>query len=108
MGDAHLAISAVCEAELLYGLQRRNTPRLWSEYHDFLENRLVLLPVDASVARAYGELRAKLDEAGTPRSQLDLLIAATAISHGLTLATLNVRHFKGLPGLLVEDWSTVP
>lgn len=35
----------------------------------------------------------------------DLLIAATALSHRLILATLNARHFDGIPGLHVEDWS---
>jgi tRNA(fMet)-specific endonuclease VapC len=33
------------------------------------------------------------------------MIAATAITHGLTLATLNRRDFRDIPGLTVEDWS---
>ena len=36
---------------------------------------------------------------------LEFLVAATAKTHGLTVATLNVRHFEGLHGLAVEDWS---
>jgi predicted nucleic acid-binding protein len=35
----------------------------------------------------------------------DRMIAATAITHGLTLATLNRRDFRDIPGLTVEDWS---
>ena len=38
-------------------------------------------------------------------SDFDVLIAATAKTHGLTVATLNVRHFEGVHGLAVEDWS---
>lgn len=37
---------------------------------------------------------------------MDLLIAVTAKRHGLILATLNYNDFQGIPGLLVEDWTT--
>ena len=105
LGDASLAISAICEAELRYGLARRNSDRLWREYRDFLENRLVLLPVDKQVAAVFGQIRAGTEFRGEPRADFDLLIAATALSHKLALATLNPRHFDGIPGLQVEDWS---
>ena len=42
---------------------------------------------------------------GNPRPVIDLLIAATAKNHGLVLATLNYRHFEGVDGLAVENWS---
>lgn len=105
LGDSSLAISGICEAELRYGLARRKSERLWREYHDFLENRLVLLPVDKAVADIYGEIKAAMEVRGKPRADFDLLIAATALSHRLVLVTLNPRHFDGIPGLTVEDWS---
>lgn len=105
LGDSSLAISGICEAELRYGLARRKSERLWREYHDFLENRLVLLPVDKAVADIYGEIKAAMEVRGEPRADFDLLIAATALSHRLVLVTLNPRHFDGIPGLTVEDWS---
>jgi len=105
IGDAALAISAVCEAELRYGLAKRGSARLWNEYRDFLENRLVVLPVDKQVADAFGELKARTEKMGKPRADFDLLIAATALSNRVILATLNVRHFAEIPGLTVEDWN---
>lgn len=105
LGDDALAISSVCEAELLYGLEKRNSKRLWTEYREFLENRLLLLPVDKTVAAIFGRLKAGQERLGRPRADFDLLIAATALAHGLILATLNSRHFGDLPGLSVEDWS---
>jgi predicted nucleic acid-binding protein len=105
LGDSSLAISSVCEAELRYGLARKKSDRLWREYRDFLENRLVLLPVDKPVADLFGEIKCQMEIRGAPRADFDLLIAATALSHQLVLATLNARHFDAIPGLRVEDWS---
>jgi toxin FitB len=56
-----------------------------------------LLPIDVPVARRWGRLAARLGHAG-----IDLLIAATALEHGLTVATGNVRHFART-GVAVEN-----
>jgi predicted nucleic acid-binding protein len=105
LGDAALAISAICEAEILYGLERKGSARLWTEYHEYLENRLVLLPLDQAVAARYALLKARQQTCGQPVADFDLLIAATAMEHGLIVATLNVRHFSAIEELKVEDWT---
>lgn len=105
LGDRRLAISAICEAELLFGLEKRKSERLWQEYQSGLKDRLQCLYVDSSVAAIYGILRADMESKGTPRADFDLLIAATAIHHKLTLATLNPKHFDKIPGLTVENWA---
>lgn len=104
LGDASLCISSICEAELRYGLSKRNSERLWTEFRNYLENKLALLPVDKSVADRYGELKAQMEGKGMPRSDFDLLIAATALTHRLILATCNVRPFEHIDGLTIEDW----
>lgn len=104
LGDAALAIPAMAEAELLYGLEKKQSDRLWREYRDFLEDRLTVLAVDKAVAAVFGRLKAEKEAAGAPRADFDLWIAATALHHGLILATLNGRHFHDLSGLRVEDW----
>jgi predicted nucleic acid-binding protein len=63
--------------------------------------------VDSDVAKHFASLKAWAKANGHSLTDFDLLIAASAKTHGLTLATLNVRHFQGLPGLAVEDWSHV-
>jgi tRNA(fMet)-specific endonuclease VapC len=99
-----LAISSICEAELLYGLEKRNSERLWQEYRSSLENALVEIPLDHAVVQSYAKIKARQESIGEPRADFDLLIAATAVTHRLTLATGNIRHFEGIPGLDVEDW----
>ena len=103
--DEALAISAICEAELLYGLELKKSQRLDALYDRLLKGRLRVLPVDSGVARHFASLKAWAKARGRVMHDFDLLVAATARAHVLTLATLNIRHFHHLPDLTVEDWS---
>jgi tRNA(fMet)-specific endonuclease VapC len=105
LGDAALSVSVLCEAEVLQGLEAKDSQELWERYRSLLEGRLRMLAVTPDVARTYAALAGPLIRQGKPRPVVDLLIAATAKSAGLVLATLNTRHFENLEGLAVEDWS---
>lgn len=103
---ADLGVPAIVEYELRYGLLRlpptAAAPRLAA-----LEQFLVpvqLLPFDSRCADHAATLRAKLDTAGTPIGPHDTLIAATALRHGATLVTRNVREFSRVPGLKWVNW----
>jgi tRNA(fMet)-specific endonuclease VapC len=54
------------------------------------------------------DIRAELERAGTPIGSHDLFIAAHARSRDMTLVTHNVRRFRRVPGLRVEDWLSAP
>lgn len=84
---------------------RRTPTGLWAAYRAILKDRLPLLPVDRRVAEAYAKLAAQLRQQGRPRPPFDLLIAATARAHSLTVATLNTVHFGGIEGVRIEDWN---
>jgi predicted nucleic acid-binding protein len=68
------------------------------------KDRLAVLFVDSAVAGSFSQIKASSRKKGFVASDFDFLIAATAKSHGLLVATLNVRHFNGIEGLAVEDW----
>ena len=108
VGDRSLSTSVVCEAEVLQGLEAKGSDRLWRAYRSVLKGRVHVLPVDVRVAGHYARVQAAASRIGRTRPAFDLLIAATALVHGLTLATCNVRHFAGIEGLPIEDWSRDP
>ena len=58
-----------------------------------------------AVARAYGEIRARLEERGRLIGNNDLWIGAHAMALDVTLATNNQREFKRIAGLSVENWA---
>jgi tRNA(fMet)-specific endonuclease VapC len=73
-----------------------------------IEQLRLLIPVqslDPDVARHYGRLRAELEKKGAPIGAYDLLIAAHALSLGLTLVTNNVREFGRVEGLHLDNWA---
>jgi tRNA(fMet)-specific endonuclease VapC len=99
-----LNISAVTLGELLSWTLRSKSP---PKYHQGLLTMLsdvVVFDVDQTVAWKFGEVRAQLLDQGQAIASIDLLIAATALVHGMTVVTHNVQHFSNVPGLTVEDW----
>jgi len=67
--------------------------------------RLDVVPWAAS--SAYGDLRAQLESSGTPIGNLDTLIAAHALHHEYVLVTNNVKHFKRVPKLKIDNWARI-
>ena len=98
-----LATSTICVGEL-YSWAYRAKNRNRVEPLESLLRDLHVIPVDMDVAARFGSLRAELLDRGHPVPEMDLLIAATALLHDLTLVTHNVSDFTAIRALRVEDW----
>ena len=99
-----LALSSVVLAELHYGARLAKDPdaelgRVKAAFAGWPR-----LPFDDAAAERYGELRARLKQAGNLIGANDLLIAASALADGLVVVTHNTREFSCVPGLVIEDW----
>ncbi|QXL83234.1 type II toxin-antitoxin system VapC family toxin [Comamonas sp. NLF-1-9] len=99
-----LAISVVTIDEILFGMRRRPAAASLALFDALVANNLVL-DVTETIARRAGEMRADLSLRGQVRSQADMLIAATAQVHALTLVTRNVRDFDGCGIALLNPFS---
>ncbi len=99
-----VGVSAVTVAELEYGVSKTGSSRNRAALEAFLLP-LDVAPFDAEAAHAYGDVRGALERKGTPIGPLDTLIAAHALSLACVAVTNNVREFRRVPGLDVEDWS---
>jgi tRNA(fMet)-specific endonuclease VapC len=101
VGD--VGVSVITLAELRYGVESSGADRRRHERAlTALLADLPAVPFDAKAAVAYGVIRAAVRE--RKRDALDRLIAAHAISTGLTLVSSNEADFKDYPGLRVENW----
>lgn len=102
IGGADRAISVITASELLHGVHRARTADVRARRAAFVEHLLSALdplPVTMGIARAHAEVWAELERTGSLIGAHDLWIAATALGHGMDVATANPREFERVPGL---------
>ena len=96
-------------AEIQFGIARlqagsRRVQLLRSQYRRW-RALAAWLPWTETASEIFGEHKARLDARGLLIEDMDIAVAAIAMSHGFGVATCNVRHFGRIEGLPVDDWS---
>ena len=106
--DSHLLVSVLTLGEILKGIEllpagkRRREMQAWFERIEaWAKDRL--LPIDQDVMRTWGAYYARHLKRGRTLDVIDSLLSATAMTHGLTVATRNGTDFPEVP--LVNPWS---
>lgn len=97
-------ISAVIVSELLMGVQRANTEERRQRRSAFVEaiiSGVGVLDFTTGSARVHAEIHSALAKKGQMIGAHDLIIAATALHHDLSVLTDNVGEFSRVPGLKV-------
>jgi tRNA(fMet)-specific endonuclease VapC len=102
VGD--IGISSITLSELRYGVAKStHQEKNASALEEFIIP-LEVVAFDEKAAHAYGDIRATLEKAGTPIGSMDMLIAAHAVSLGISLVTNNQREFARISKLTIIDW----
>jgi tRNA(fMet)-specific endonuclease VapC len=96
--------SSIVVAELRYGADKSSRRTRNHQLLDRLFSEITVSDFDVDAASTYGKLRAYLEKKGTLIGPNDMLIAAHALSLGLVFVTDNVREFRRVKGLKVENW----
>ena len=94
-----IGISIISVAELYEGALNSYDPTRNEGLMTELLRHLPIIHVDVAICRIFGTERARLRAMGRLIPDMDLMIGATALRHGLTLLSNNRRHFGRLPGL---------
>lgn len=96
--------TAITAGELRYGALRRGSDLLQQAIEAFLASAITILSFDTAASAEYARVRTALETEGRRLEDPDLRIASIALTHDLTLVTGNVRHFRRVPELRVENW----
>ena len=108
VNDFHLSTVVLGElrfgARIAPGEKRRQDLNSWINLDVLPEYTGRILPVDQAVAEQWAIERARMRAIGRTRDPIDMLIAATALIHGLIVATRNTTHFEGAGVELVNPW----
>ncbi|MBI2202734.1 MAG: PIN domain-containing protein [Candidatus Rokubacteria bacterium] len=100
---SEVCISAITLAELNFGAEAKRSQKIRRAIRRFT-NDIAVVPFDEASAERFGVVAAALATRGQPIGLYDTLVAAQALSLGLTVVTNNTRHFSRVPGLAVENW----
>ncbi len=105
MRPGDVGMSVVTYLELVYGAWKSQAVEANLAKIEQLRLLIPVQSLNVDVAKHYGRLRAALERKGSPIGAYDLLIAAHALSLGLTLVTNNVREFARVNGLRLDNWA---
>ena len=101
---SRMAISSITLSELIYGAEKSpNVDKNLEAIEEFISH-LEVLSYNAKASQHYGPIKATLEKKGAIIGENDIHIAAHAISQGLILVTNNLREFKRVPNLALENW----
>lgn len=101
-----IAISSITYGEVYEGIAFGRDVTLHEQgFRGFLRVAEVL-PLNRRMMRRFADVRGDLRQRGLIIGDMDILIAATALDHGLTLLTRNTRHVARIPGLTLYESST--
>ena len=103
VGETQVCTSIIVAAELRYGAAKKGSPRLAAQLEAAL-GALEVLPLEPPVDLAYGSLRTRLEQAGTPIGANDLLIAAHTLALDYTIITDNEKEFARVEDLQLQNW----
>jgi len=112
MEDDALYLSVLTLAEINYGITLLGDSAKARYLHDWLNHNLLgrfssrLLHINKEVALEWSRQKAMCKKSGHPRPLIDLLLAATAMVNGLTIATRNVSDFNGLNVSIFNPWES--
>jgi predicted nucleic acid-binding protein len=105
--ETGMALAAISASELLHGVHRIRAQRRRARAEAFVEailSRVPVIPFDLLCARAHARIGAELSRRGVTLGAHDLMIAATAVANGLSIATCDRRSLGRIPDLVVEVW----
>ncbi len=98
-------ISEMTLAELKFGVEKSEKPEKNKKALDNFLTGVQVLPIFHSLD-LYAKEKARLQKAGIPLDDFDLLIGVTSVTHKLIMVTNNTSHFKRITGIKLEDWTT--
>lgn len=103
VGADAVATSIFCASELIFGAEKKGSDKLTARVAQLL-SMMNIIDYEQPMMSTYAKVRTRLERAGTPISDMDMLIATQALYTDRVMVSGNVREFERVEGLSIEDW----
>ena len=104
IGSENCYISEITVAELKFGVENSMYKKKNKAVLEIFLNGIKIVPI-FNALDLYASEKARLRKQGKPIDDFDLLIGTSAVANNMTLITNNVKHFKTIKGIAIEDWT---
>ena len=104
LSPSDIKLSSITVAELFFGAEKSKAKKKNRSIVEEFVSNFEIIPFDERCCQTYAKIRASLEKSGSPVGPMDLLIASITLEHNLRLVTNNVKEFRRIKGLRVENW----
>jgi len=98
-------VSVISYGELVFGAKKSQAVEKNMAIAHRVAEIFPVIEISKAIIETFAGIKAELQRQGLSISDMDLLIAATALTNNLTLVSNNEKHFLRIPGLYLENWS---
>ena len=101
---SEINLPSITVAELFYGAEKSKAKKKnWAIVENFVST-FEIVPFDEKSCEIYARIRASLEKSGVPIGPMDLLIASISLANNSILVTNNIKEFKRIKGMKLENW----
>ena len=104
LSPSQIRLPSITVAELYYGAEKSKAKSKNRERVKQFVSVFQIVPFDEKACGAYAKIRCALEKSGSPIGPMDLLIASISLAHNFVLVTNNVKEFKRVKQLKLENW----
>ena len=104
LSPSQLRLPSITVAELYYGAEKSKARAKNRDKVKRFVSAFEVIPFDEKTCSVYSKMRCALERSGTPLGPMDLLIAAIGLTHNFILVTNNIKEFRRVKGLKIENW----
>ena len=104
LSPSKIRLPSLTVAELYYGAEKSKAKLKNAKVVEDFVSTFDIVPFDEKSCKVYAKIRASLEKAGTPIDPIDLLIGSISVANNFILVTNNIREFKRVKGIKLENW----
>ncbi len=104
LSPSQIKLPSITVAELYYGAEKSNFKAKNREKVKRFVSTFEIVSFDEKACTAYAKIRQNLERSGTSVWPMDLLIASIGLAHNFTVVTNNIKEFKRVKGLKLQNW----